>query len=373
VAWTNRQISPIAIDLGAHTLRLIQLSSSEQATTVIAAAGAPLSNAGEAAEDAVQAHAEKIKQLIKEGGFQGKRVIIGAPHNATRIKNFRLPRMPEEELSEAVRFEALERFQGLDDEAEIRHYSAGEVQSGQGEQSELIVVAVRGDIIRGYLKALSDSGLLCGSIDFAPAAGFRPFERFLKRTEDVDRVNVFLDVGFGGSRLVLTRGTEIAFVKVFDLGVDALEAAVAKGLSIEREEASELWRAAAQPAEAEEVKDERQLAVAAAAAEPIAKLGKEISLCLRYFSVTFRGLHCDGITCVGGGARSALLRERLSEAVQLPVRIGHPMRSLATDQVFTGADRRSGQPEWSTVVGLAMKGLALDRSGETEMREAVPA
>lgn len=338
---------------------------------MIAAAGAPLSNAGEASEDAVHAHVEKIKQLIREGGFQGKRVIIGAPHNATRIKNFRLPRMPEEELSEAVRFEALERFQGLDDEAEIRYYSAGEVQSGQGEQSELIVIAVRGDVIRGYLRALSDSGLMCGSIDFAPAAGFRPFERFLKRTEDVDRVNVFLDVGFGGSRLVLTRGTEIAFVKVFDLGVDALEAAVAKGLSIEREEASELWRAAAQPAE-DEVEDERRPAVAAAVAEPIAKLGKEISLCLRYFSVTFRGLHGDGITCVGGGARSALLRERLSEAVQLPVRIGHPMRSLATDQVFTGADRRSGQPEWTTVVGLAMKGLALDRSGKAETREAVP-
>jgi type IV pilus assembly protein PilM len=318
----------------------------------------------------VHIHAERIRHLIREGGFHGRGVILGAPHNATRIKNFRLPRMPEEELSEAVRFEALERFQGLDDEPEIRFFNAGEVQSGQGEQFELIVIAVRGDVIRGYLEALGDCGLCCESIDFAPAAGFRPFERFLKRTEDVDRVNVFLDIGFGGSRLVLTRGTDMAFVKVFDLGTDIIEAAVANGLSIEREAARELWRAAAEP-EGEDVEDPRKPAVAAAVAEPLAKLGKEISLCLRYFSVTFRGLHADGITCVGGGARNALLRERLSETVQLPVRIGHPMRGLATDQVFTGADRRSGQPEWTTVVGLAMKGLALDRSANVEAREAV--
>ena len=85
------------------------------------------------------------------------------------------------------------------------------------------------------------------------------------------------------------------------------------------------------------------------------QLAKEIALCLRYCSVTFRGIRCDEVTAVGGESYNIDMLRMLSDQVNVPFRVGRPMRNMVAESDIGGLDRRSGQPEWATVLGLALK------------------
>jgi len=372
VAW-RRQTSSIGLDLGKNTIRLLQLSSKGDGLSVIAAAHAPAEAGQVDPVDRINANADLIKKLLSTGAFIGRRVTTALPIGATRIKSFRLPCIPDEELDDAVRFEALERFQSLDEEPEIRYFKAGRIRAGQGDQFELIVVATPGALIRAHISALEDIGLVSHALDFTPSAAFRPFERFLKREEDAGDVNTFLDIGYEGSRLVITAGSEVAFTKAFDIGVAAFEEAIAKALSVDSARARELYEDFVGDADppAPESDSREGPAILDALGGVVEQLGKELNLCRRYFSVTFRGLHSESITCVGGGSRNPVLLARLSESIGDPARAGHPLLNISSDSVFPGPDRRGGQPEWATVVGLAMKGLRSACGVESPVRKAV--
>ncbi len=351
-------IGPIGIDFGAHRVRLIQLASLGGRLEVIAASETPTPPVGVPC-GAAGGMLAGVRAMMASGGFRGDRVVLAVSHSLIKVKNFRLPIIPEEELEQAVLFEASERFQSLDGNPEVRFFNAGRVESAQGPQCELIVAAVRGDTLDAMLTAADEAKLEVDAIDFAPAAMFRPFERFLKREEDAGQINAFLDLGQGGSRLVITQGDEIAFAKTLDIGCAAFQSAIGSSLSVGADEAAELFALSMRTAEpsAAGATDERLPAVWQALAAPIEQLGKEIGLCLRYYSVTFRGLRPDGITCVGGGARHGGVLERLTAVIGAPVVPGHPLRGVHCATVLAGPDRRSGQPEWATAAGLAMRGF----------------
>ncbi|MFQ5414361.1 MAG: hypothetical protein ACE5E6_07865 [Phycisphaerae bacterium] len=392
MAWKHRQLSPIGVDIGAGTVRLLQVAASGAHIAVVAAAQAPAAPGPIEPSEVVSANAEVIRRLLADGGFRGRRVVLATPPSATRVKNLRLPCMPAEELGEAVRFEAVERFQSLGKEPEIRYFNAGKVSGAQGEQFELVVIGVAGEVIRAQLDAVSRLGLECAGLDIAPRAAFGPFERFLRREEDAERVHAFLDIGYAGSRMVLTRGPRVAFIRLFHVGVVHFHRAVEQALGVDAAEAVTLYDMivdGAVPAgsdgpavpEAQAGPDAgagpgaadvgERAAVVDAIGPVLEQLGKEAGLCMRYFAVTFRGARSASLTCVGGGARSGVLRDRLAASTGTVTRLGHPLRKISADAVFPGSDRRAGLPEWATAVGLAIKGFAAVDGAPQPAREAV--
>jgi type IV pilus assembly protein PilM len=386
IAWSKHRFGPIGIDLGNHTMRVVQVSRSRQQTLVSAVATRPSSTRALEPGEWFEANQETLAELLREGRFRGKHAVFGLDASMVRIKNFRLPAMPQEELDRAVVFEARERFPHLGDEPEIRYFNAGKVNAGQGEQFELVVCAVPGELLRGLLAGIRGLNLTCAGLELASAAAFRCFERFLQRSEDANAVHTFLDIGYAGTRLLITRGTDVVFLKSFDTGLRQMYEAVGKALSLDPADAHEVTaRALTGPADASDGANEGsetkadsssddpgsevRPAVLEALKPDLEQLSKDIGLCTRYFTVTFRGGNVDSMTCIGGGARYTALLEQLESSLSLPMRVGHPFRNLVTDDVFTGADRRSGQPEWAAALGLA---LSVEDRNPEEQEAVVP-
>jgi type IV pilus assembly protein PilM len=105
------------------------------------------------------------------------------------------------------------------------------------------------------------------------------------------------------------------------------------------------------------------------------QLSKEIALCVRYCAVTFRGPRADAVTVVGGEAADADVLQVLSDQVNVPFHTGKPMRHVTFEIDPRGADRRSGQPEWATTLGLALKprGPSAGEPAHASTLEEVPA
>jgi Tfp pilus assembly PilM family ATPase len=262
-----------------------------------------------------------------------------------------------------VRYEAIERVAGLDEEAEIRFLPAGSVAAGAGSQQEVIVLAAAAPAIRRRLELLAELHLESVGIDAPVCAVFRPFERYLRRTDDREQVNVFADIGWSGTRIIVSRGDRIAFTKSFEEGGAKFDQRISESLSVDLTEAAELRRQAATPRPADDGAASRPEAKAADLAETVRaamrpgleQLGKEIGLCLRYYAVTFRGRRPDTITCVGGESLDPYTLELLSEVTGLPCRVGFPLRSMSDITVVAGENPDGPLADWATVAGLALK------------------
>jgi type IV pilus assembly protein PilM len=351
----NKRTTPIGLGIGHDSVKLLQLTPVGSVLTATASARWQFPES--AADDpavrrrlAVQA----VRELLVEGCFKGRRVVSCLASDQVVIKQVRLPHMTESERHRALLLEANERF-GFKVEADrLHHLLAGEIRIGAEIRDEVILLGVSQEVVDDHLAMLDEMNLYPVSIDVEPACMFRSIERFLRRSEDVSSVTVLVDIGASATRVVIARGQEICFIKSIPLGGWSLNKAVADRLNLSGDEAAQLRLRAMRQVEGE---PSEQIAKALhdAIRSVAEELAREISLCLRYYAVTFRGAKPASVTLVGGEVYDPSLQQLLSESLNLPCQSGEPFRGIDLSLVDLGADRRGRLSEWAVAVGLALR------------------
>ena len=99
---------------------------------------------------------------------------------------------------------------------------------------------------------------------------------------------------------------------------------------------------------------------------PIEQLAREISLCFRYYSVTFRGSRPGKAIFTGGEAYEATLLNALRRQLAVDIEIAQPLRGFDISNIDFGNDRRSVLCEWAVAVGLSLKGVNFDDGSITQ-------
>ena len=98
------------------------------------------------------------------------------------------------------------------------------------------------------------------------------------------------------------------------------------------------------------------------------ELAREISLCLRYFTVTFRGKRVERAVFSGGEAYENILLNVLRRQLTVEIEVAQPLRgydlSSEREHINLAADRRGALCEWAVAVGLGLKGLNETPVGE---------
>jgi len=346
---------------------MLQVARHQEQITVTACGQQEIPPGAYSPAEMTEIRARAITTLLAEQRFAGRDVVIALPWDQLHIRSVRIPPMPEEEVGQAVRFEAAERLGVEPEQAEIRHLLAGDVRQGTEVRQEVIVLGVERAVIQDYVRLLQGVGLRPAAIDAAPCALFRSFERFLRRGEDRNEANVFIDLGYSGTQVAVSRGSELIFVKSIPIGGRRFDELVAESLSLSPNEAVELRRQlrsrhvasaiglAADDHTGVPVDENIRRSVLDTLRPALEQLSKEIALCVRYCAVTFRGPRADAVTVVGGEAADADILQVLSDQVNIPFHTGKPMRHVTFETEVRGADRRNGQPEWATALGLALK------------------
>src|SRR5438045_7899881 len=78
----------------------------------------------------------------------------------------------------------------------------------------------------------------------------------------------------------------------------------------------------------------------------VEELAREIALCLRYYSVTFRGQRPGKLRLLGGEAGDAQLLSILAGALPVPVETFRPLFSVSTSKMKQ-SERRGYMSEWA--------------------------
>ncbi len=362
----------IGLDIGAESVKMLQLAVVRDKLFVAAAALRHLP------ESAVRPDAdgqtrrkiliETIREMLANRVFHGRNVVSCMRADEIGVKNVRLPRMPDDELASAVVWECQERF-GFEVDADRIHYiKAGEVRQGDDVRNEVILIAVPGDVLTRHLDMLSEVRLIPAHVDAEPTALFRAYERFLRRADDDASVSVIVDIGLACTKVIVARGRSILLIKAIDIAGRKFNESVAEELNMSFAEAATLRRrtfengrpglAKANTTEPMPTMEGKvQWSVFDAIREQVETLAREISLCLRYCSVTFRGLRPTKITLTGGEAYDPRLAESLKEYLDCECVIGQPLSGIDLGGVEIDGDRRGELTEWSVATGLALRSL----------------
>jgi Tfp pilus assembly PilM family ATPase len=244
----------------------------------------------------------------------------------------------------------------------------------------VIVLAAQHDDVNGFLEQLHRAGAVVQSIDVEACALYRSQERFIRRREDEQDVHVLVDVGCRRSEVIIGRGREISFIKGIDVGSQHFHEAISRKLGITMDEARGLRRrlieAAPGPSTVDLLKkDAVRQAVFDATRSTMEELGREIGLCLRYYSVTFRGQRPNKLRLLGGEAADPMLLGVLNAALAIPVEAGRPLFSVDTSRMEP-VDRMGYMTEWAQAFGLGLKlttGPFAPRDGKPRDPSAPPA
>lgn len=364
--WSKRQVGPIGIDLGMRTIRMLQLAREQGQVAVVdyAEQTVPVDVHGHQEYELVLK--STVHRLLKEKNFIGRDVVVAVPWDQLQIRTLRVPDDTEQSLEEVVYKLASERF-GIDPiRTEFDFLTAGDVREGTDLYQEIILLGADKELIGRQIHLLGRCGLHPLAIDAGPCTLFRAFERLHRRDKDHQKVVAIVDMGYQATRLVITRGTDLVLFKSIPIGGRLFDEQVAGRLGMPLFEASEIrgrvnrrfLLALSGLADAES-----GLANGESLHRPIfetlkpslEQLSAEIALCLRYCGRTFRGMSCTEITAVGGEAYNQEILDFIGRQVSVPVQIGRPMQNVHIPEHISDVDRRTGLPEWTTVLGLALK------------------
>ncbi|HMO25089.1 MAG TPA: pilus assembly protein PilM, partial [Tepidisphaeraceae bacterium] len=343
---------PIGLDIGHSSVKAIQLRADQEHLSVIASARESITEPLPAdGVDRVEALTDLLRGIRRSGGFYGRGAVIALPPDLVHTKNMRLPPMPESELASAVDFEARTVFPFSAESAVTRFIRAGEVRQGTELKQEVIVFGAPRDPIDRLVEVVHRTGFNVESIDLSSCALFRCVDRFARRAADQTEVHVMLDIGCHHTTVIIGRGRELGFVKTIDVGVEPINEAVAAKLSISVDEARQLRRRLAEPGRPPDSVASAVYDVVRAVLEP---LGREVALCLRYYSVTFRGQRPAQVRVYGGGGTDPQVIDALSGALTIPVTSGRPLSGVGNCELFDdGAE--APLSEWALASGLALR------------------
>jgi type IV pilus assembly protein PilM len=349
VTWFSaRRYGPIGVDLGSRSVKLLQLNG--DCTRVVEAARWDLPPAnGAQAEGRVAEMVQAIRHAREGRRFRGREAVFALPSGELFVQNFRVAQATGPELDKIVSAEASGRLPFGGQEAEIRYIEAADVRQGDVVRREVIVLACRRAVIETVLAVAEGTGLQPRAIDVPPAALLRCYCRQFRRDEDQQMPMMLVNLGTLNTAVVISRGADAMFVKYVDVGGQQLDQAVARSLKMSLPDAAALRRHNGDR-RADQRDPEVTRSIAEAIRPELERLTGEISMCLRYYSVTFRGQPLARVI-LGGGEAGDGMAEWLGGHLDIPCELGDPLRTYDKP----GSTGRSTQ--WDVAAGLALREL----------------
>jgi type IV pilus assembly protein PilM len=342
----HRRHGPIGVDIGSRSVKLVQLNSDR--TEIREAVRWDLPPAG---ADDPTARTPRIVQALaqaREGrAFRGHEAVFCLAAGDVIVQNIRVPQSTGEDLKQVVHAEAASRIAFDAAETELRYLEADNVRQGDAVRREVILLACPRTAVQQLLDVAASAGLTPVAIDVEPTAMLRCYSAQFRRDADQQLRMMFVNVGASVTTVVIARGDHPMFIKRVEFGGNLLDESVARSLKMKLAEAVALRRH-----NGDRRADRRDPEVARGidqATRPLLdRLAHELSMCIRYHSVTFRGQPLSRIL-IGGGEATAALSEAIQERLGMPCELGNPVRVLQSPPL----PGRIGQ--WDIATGLAMR------------------
>lgn len=348
----GRKKDTVGLDIGASSVKAVQLARTRGGYELVRLGIAPLHP--ETIVDGVIMDSgtvmSAIQKIFTENQIKSKDVVVAVSGHSVIVKKIKLAKMKPEELEEAIPFEA-EQYVPYAVEDVNLDFQVLESTAPEANEMDVLLVAVKKDIINDYLSIISTAGLQAVVVDVDAFALQNAFE--IAYELDREQVVGLVNLGAAVMNINILLGGVSEFTRDSALGGNRYTESIQKMLGLSYEQAETLKLGG-------EV-DGRSFEDARPAIDMVnTELSGEIRRSFDFFRSSSHSDTIHRVILSGGCARLPGLVEFLSENLEIPCEVANPLRNIK-------ADPKTFDPEYLKVIApqLAVSvGLALRQAGD---------
>lgn len=380
--------SPVAVDFGVGVMKALQLSLGDSPGLVAAASLETPDELLDKDAERLAWQAVHLPAMLKGAGFKGKRAVCTVSATRTLVQHLQVPRVEGVSLNDAVK-EQLRQTTGHDPGALIlRTIEVVDVVRSGNRLVEVIAIAMPRDVVMTHVRAIKEAGLECVGVHSEHLATVRAFESITKRMADSDLTSLYLDMGYGTTKITMAHGPQLVFAKTIPIGGRHFDAVIAKEqectISMARKRRCETGHlltpapSSAPTTVASGSTAGNSLMSSARGAltgtmvahepdtahhtehsrvhEVVEALTDELVMCVRYEQALFPQRKIGRTVFIGGEARQTELCKLVAKALRLPAQVADPMSRLRqkAPSDLKGFEKDIPQPGWTVPIGLCL-------------------
>jgi Tfp pilus assembly PilM family ATPase len=405
--------TPIVADFGSSSLKLLQTSPGDK-PTVIAAAEIPVPDElrGQTLDRRFEHFAQQLPKVLKDNGFKGRRVVCSPSSGQMLVQHMQVP--AQDDPIDLIKAQLQQQLNIDTSGVVVRSVRVSDQPNSQGKVEHIAFAIARDDVMR-YVELFKKLKIQVAAVHNEVQALLHAFDHINRRDSDVDVSTLYIDLGWGSTKVAIGHGARLVFAKCIALGGRHFDSVVAQAFKCDlasararrmSEDFLPLRQAPApvagqkpasgdegglamlragmaqadtdarlesiqQPA-AQATEDRRGLGAPKALGsdvpegsgpirmgvdftEQLESLADELSMCTRYHAACFPGRAIDRVVFLGGEARQIGLCQYLAEALGLPAKSGDPLaRLLGTTPPPGLPDPGQPHPAWAVACGLCV-------------------
>ena len=305
------------------------------------------------AHTALHETAAALREMMSELHIKHGAVNCALPAQSVFARFVKLPSLEHEKLEKVVAFEAQQNVPFPIDDVVWDYQVVG---GGLDEQIQVILVAIKHDLLDGINGAVEETGLLTSTIDVAPMALYNAFRYSYPNVNDC---SLLVDIGARTTNVLFIETRRI-FSRSLPIGGSSITGAIAKefGESFEAAETRKkrdgfvsLGGAYADPS------DHDVARVSKLARSTMTRLHAELMRSISHYRAQQGGNRPDRIFLCGGTAGMPYMREFFHEKFQLPIEFFNPLRNVAVSESASAAGIANSAHLLGELVGLALRSV----------------
>src|SRR6266481_4870055 len=296
-----------------------------------------------------------LREMMQEMQIPRRPVNYALPAQSVFARFVKLPPLVQETLHQIVSFEAQQNVPFPLDEVVWDYQLVG---GGLGEQIQVVLVAIKVDLLDQINEAVEGTGLQTSVVDIAPMALYNAFRNSYPNLADC---SLLLDIGARTINVLFIEPGKF-FLRSIPLGGSAITAAIAREFN-ESFTAAEtrkkrdgfigLGGAYAEPADPDIAR------VSKIARSTMTRLHAELMRSVTHYRAQRQGNRPARIFLCGGGAGMPYMREFFHEKFQVPIEFFNPLQNVTVSDLAPMQDVARSAHLLGELVGLALRSVTV--------------
>ena len=345
----------LAIDFGAGSLKLAEFEVNEAGGLRLkqyALKSLGAEGAQEATREATVLKA--LQQLLAEKGVKARNVNVCAPGFHVFSKFVKLPPVDAGKVTQIIQYEAQQNVPFPLEEVVWSYQILG---STAGGELEVLLVAIKADIVEGLFRVTESSGLRLQLTDVSPAALCNAFRY---NYGDLEDCTMLLDIGAKTSNLLFFEKGKV-FSRSINLGANSITQDFANESKLKFDAAEKLKIEegfVSLGGAYEEPENQHQAAISKIARQFMTRLHIQVNQTMQFYRGQQGGSALQRLFLSGGASVMPYTAQFFAEKLNVPVEYFNPLRNVQLDPAINLEELARVAHSLGEVVGLGLRNLA---------------
>src|SRR6266404_3857867 len=345
----------LTVDFGAGTLKVAEFELNE-AGGLRLKQYSPKSLGAEGAQESAREAAilKALPEVLAEKAIKSKVVNVCAPGFHVFSKFVKLPPVDAGKVTQIIQYEAQQNVPFPLEEVVWDYQSLG---STPGGELEVLLVAIKADIVEGLFRITEAAGLHLQLTDVSPAALCNSFRYNYGELEDC---TMLLDIGAKTSNLLFFEKGKV-FSRSINLGANSItqDFANESELKFDAAEKTKIEEGFVSLGGAyEEPENAHQAAISKIARQFMTRLHIQVNQTMQFYRGQQGGSAPQRLFLSGGAGIMPYTAQFFAEKLNVPVEYFNPLRNVQIDEGIALEELQRVAHSLGEVVGLGLRNLA---------------